>query len=107
MAEKLLTVLTLLAVGYLIGIVLAMRMDAYEKKCAELVDKGEIDFIIGRIRENQEEDMRYFGGKSKIAKDISNYINNLMEGNLCNTLVESNESQNKSQSSLTHTHTLR
>ena len=82
-AEKLLIVLTLLVVVYLIQIVLTMRMDAYEKRCAELVDKGEMDFIVGRVRESQEEDMRYFGGKSKIAKDISNYINNLMEGNLC------------------------
>ena len=52
MAEKLLIALTLLAVGYLIGIVLQMRMDAYEKRCAELADKGEMDFIVGRVREN-------------------------------------------------------
>ena len=52
MAEKLLMVLTLLVVGYLIWIVLTMRMDAYEKRCAELVDKGEMDFIAGRVMES-------------------------------------------------------
>ena len=52
MAEKLLIVLTLLTVGYLIGIVLAMRMDAHEKRCVKLVDKDEIDFIIGRVMES-------------------------------------------------------
>ena len=52
MAEKLLMVLTLLAVRYLIGIVLAMRMDAHEKRCAELVDKCEMDFITGRVMES-------------------------------------------------------
>ena len=52
MAEKLLIVLTLLAVGYMIAIVLQMRMDAYEKRCAEAMDKGEIGFIVGRVRES-------------------------------------------------------
>ena len=52
MAEKLLIALTLLAVGYMIAIVLQMRMDAYEKRCAEAMDKGEMDFIVGRVREN-------------------------------------------------------
>ena len=53
--------------------------------------------------------MRYFGGKSKIAKDISNYINNLLEDNLCNISVVSKESQSKlaTLSTHTHTHTLR
>lgn len=55
--------------------------------------------------------MRYFGGKSKIAKDISQYINNIVEGenNLCNILEENKESQNTYQNTLTphtHTHTL-
>lgn len=52
--------------------------------------------------------MRYFGGKAKIAKDISNYINNLLNkgDSLCNILEENKEYQNKYQSSLTlHTHT--
>ena len=55
--------------------------------------------------------MRYFGGKSKIAKNISNYINNLINGGLieCNISEASKESQNTYQSILTphtHTHTL-
>lgn len=38
--------------------------------------------------------MRYFGGKNKIAKYISGYINNNFGGNnICNILVESKESQ--------------
>lgn len=52
--------------------------------------------------------MRYFGGKVKIAKDISNYINNLLKKgfNVCNTLEENKEYQHKSQTLLTlHTHT--
>ena len=52
MAEKLLIALTLLAVGYMIAIVLQMRMDAYEKRCAEAMDKNEMDFIVGRVRES-------------------------------------------------------
>ena len=50
MVEKLLIVLTLLAIGYMITIVLQMRMDAYEKRCAEAMDKSEMDFIVGRVR---------------------------------------------------------
>lgn len=40
--------------------------------------------------------MRYFGGKSKIAKNISQYINNIIEkGNyICNISEENKESQN-------------
>lgn len=52
--------------------------------------------------------MRYFGGKSKIAKYISNYINNIVEGenNSCNISEENKEYQNTYQSILTpHTHT--
>ena len=52
MAEKLLIALTLLAVGYMIAIVLQMRMDAYEKRCAEAMDKGGMDFINGRVSES-------------------------------------------------------
>lgn len=52
MAEKLLIVLTLLAVGYMIAIVLQMRMDAYEKRCAEVMDNSEMDFIVGRVRKS-------------------------------------------------------
>jgi len=53
--------------------------------------------------------MRYFGGKSKISKDLANYINQIGGFNECNTLVVSNELVNKSVNSLiphTHTHTL-
>ncbi len=55
--------------------------------------------------------MRYFGGKSKIAKDISQYINNIIlkGNNTCNISEENNESQNislkKSIELPTHTHT--
>ena len=52
--------------------------------------------------------MRYFGGKSKIAKDIASYINNIIlenEVKKCNTLAESVKYQKKSQNILTHTHT--
>lgn len=54
--------------------------------------------------------MRYFGGKSKIAKNISQYINNIIEKGLhtCNISEESKESQNiflkKSIELPTHTH---
>jgi hypothetical protein len=56
--------------------------------------------------------IRYFGGKSKIAKDISKYINTIFaEGeNNCNILEENKKSQNQFPNSLTlhtHTHTLR
>ena len=52
--------------------------------------------------------MRYFGGKSKIAKDISECINNIIDGglNTCNISEENKRFQNISQSTLTlHTHT--
>ena len=52
--------------------------------------------------------MRYFGGKSKIANQIANYINNLWEENTCNTLEENKKSQKTYPNSLiphTHTHT--
>jgi DNA adenine methylase len=45
--------------------------------------------------------MRYFGGKAKIAKQISSYINNLS----CNISEVNKESPNISQNLLTHTHT--
>jgi hypothetical protein len=55
--------------------------------------------------------MRYFGGKSKISKDISNYINNIInKGEFkCNISEVSQRLQKMSQSILTlhtHTHTL-
>ena len=55
--------------------------------------------------------MRYFGGKSKIAKDISNYINSLItEGvNDCNTSEENKELLSISQNGsiiTTHTHNM-
>lgn len=50
--------------------------------------------------------MRYFGGKSKIAKEIANYINNLGGNNECSILEESKELVNKSvNTSIPHTHT--
>ena len=54
--------------------------------------------------------IRYFGGKSKIAKDISNYINNLIQKGEteCNISEENRKYQNTYPSSLiphTHTHT--
>jgi DNA adenine methylase len=52
--------------------------------------------------------MRYFGGKSKIASQIANYINTLKENIECNILEVNNVYQQKSQNSLivhTHTHT--
>lgn len=51
--------------------------------------------------------MRYFGGKSRIAKYISEYINNLAERmSICNILEANKESQNTSQNILIpHTHT--
>lgn len=48
--------------------------------------------------------MRYFGGKARIAGKIADYINNLYE-NKCNTSEEKQEFQNKSQNTLTTTHT--
>jgi hypothetical protein len=55
--------------------------------------------------------IRYFGGKSKIANSISEYINKLIDngGIVCNILEENKRFQNTSQSTLTlhtHTHTL-
>ena len=52
MAEKLLIALLVLSIGYMITILLEMRMDAYNKRCDELVDKDEIDFIVGRVMES-------------------------------------------------------
>jgi len=53
--------------------------------------------------------IRYFGGKSKIAKDISQYINKVIEGgNLCSISEENQKLHNMSQNILiphTHTHT--
>lgn len=54
--------------------------------------------------------MRYFGGKSKIAKNISQYINNIIEKGLhtCSISEENSELQNISPKKLTelptHTH---
>lgn len=47
--------------------------------------------------------MRYFGGKAKIANQLSNYINNLS----CNISEANKESLNISHNLLTHTHTHR
>ena len=51
--------------------------------------------------------IRYFGGKSKIAKDISTYINGLLEeDNYCNTSEAKAGYQSRFQNGLTpHTHT--
>ena len=66
--------------------------------------------LFGKAVDNK---LRYFGGKSKIAKNISNFINNIIEKgfNTCNTLEENKKSQSTYQTSLiphthTHTHTL-
>lgn len=48
--------------------------------------------------------MRYFGGKARIAGKIADYINNLYETQ-CNISEEKQEFQNKSQNTLTSTHT--
>jgi len=50
--------------------------------------------------------IRYFGGKSKIAGQISEYINNLRSSSVCSISEENKRLQNISQISLTtHTHT--
>jgi DNA adenine methylase len=50
--------------------------------------------------------MRYFGGKSKIAKEISNYINQVGGYGECSISAESKESRNKLVNLSTHTHTI-
>jgi DNA adenine methylase len=51
--------------------------------------------------------IRYFGGKSKIANDVSAYINNLITKGIdqCNISEENNESQAKSLTTLIPPHT--
>ena len=43
--------------------------------------------LFGKAVDNK---LRYFGGKSKIVKDISNFINNISEKgfNLCNSFMD-------------------
>jgi len=48
--------------------------------------------------------MQYFGGKARISKIISQYINSIME-DTCDTSGEKLKLQNKSADTSTHTHT--